>query len=315
MTTRIESLTGGATKRVMTNTRREALYGYLFSSPGILGFLIWVLGPMIASFYLSFTQYSVTSPARWSGLQNYIFAFTEDRLFWNSLVRTLYYAFVMVPVGLVGSLLAAALLNQQLKYTTLWRTLFYLPSLTPVVAAAMLWRYLLNTDVGLLNHLLWTIFHIPGPNWLGAKAWAVPALMLISLWGSIGGGRMIIFLAGLQGIPQEMYEAADIDGASQIGKFFHVTLPLLTPTIFFNLVLGVIGALQIFTLAFIGTQGGPSYATYFYALHVYTKAFVSFDMGYASALSWLFMVVISALTVINFIGSNRWVFYMGEGRA
>jgi multiple sugar transport system permease protein len=315
MTTRTESLAGSATKRVVTNAQREALYGYLFSSPGILGFLIWVLGPMIASFYLSFTQYSVTSPARWSGLQNYIFAFTQDRLFWNSLVRTLYYAFVMVPVGLVGSLMAAALLNQQLKYTTMWRTLFYLPSLTPVVAAAMLWRYLLNTDVGLLNHLLWTIFRIPGPNWLGARAWAVPALMLISLWGSIGGGRMIIFLAGLQGIPQEMYEAADIDGASQIGKFYHVTLPLLTPTIFFNLVLGVIGALQIFTLAFIGTQGGPSYATYFYALHVYTKAFVSFDMGYASALSWLFMVVISVLTVINFIGSNRWVFYMGEGRA
>ncbi|MBN1399824.1 MAG: sugar ABC transporter permease [Anaerolineae bacterium] len=315
MTTRTESLAGSATKRILTNAQREALYGYLFSSPGILGFLIWVLGPMLASLYLSFTQYSVTSPARWSGLQNYIFAFTEDRLFWNSLVRTLYYAFVMVPVGLIGSLLAAALLNQQLKYTTLWRTLFYLPSLTPVVASAMLWRYLLNTDVGLLNHLLWTIFRIPGPNWLGAKAWAVPALMLISLWGSIGGGRMIIFLAGLQGIPQEMYEAADIDGASQIGKFFHVTLPLLTPTIFFNLVLGVIGALQVFALAFIGTQGGPSYATYFYALHVYTKAFVSFDMGYASALSWLFMIVISALTVINFAVSNRWVFYMGEGRA
>ncbi|MFH1086854.1 MAG: sugar ABC transporter permease, partial [Chloroflexota bacterium] len=283
--------------------------------PGILGFTIWVLGPMIASLYLSFTQYSVTSPARWTGLQNYVFAFTQDGQFWKSLVRTFYYAGVMVPVGMVGSLLAATLLNQKLKLTTMWRTLFYLPSLTPVVASAILWSYLLNTDVGLINHLIWVFLRIKGPNWLGASRWAVPALMLISLWGSIGGGRMIIFLAGLQGIPQELYEAADIDGANKVGKFFRVTLPLLSPTIFFNLVLGIIGALQIFALAFIGTEGGPNYATWFFALHVYNKAFVSFDMGYASALSWCFMLVIVALTVLNFSVSKRWVFYMGEARS
>lgn len=303
-----------STKGYWTNERREALHGILFSLPGILGFLVWVLGPMVASLYLAGTRYSVTSPPVWVGLENFRFAFFEDNLFWKSLGRTFYYAFVMVPLSLSGSLLAASLLNQHLKFTTLWRTLFYLPSLTPVVASAMLWRYLLNTDVGLVNHLLWTLFHIKGPNWLGASAWAVPALMLIALWGSIGGGRMIIFLAGLQGVPQELYEAADIDGADKLAKFLNVTLPLLTPTIFFNLVLGVIGALQVFALAFIGTNGGPNYATYFYALHVYNKAFVTFDMGYASALSWLFMAILLFFTIIQFRSSSRWVFYMGEGR-
>jgi multiple sugar transport system permease protein len=300
---------------VLSNVQREAFYGYLFSSPGILGFTIWVLGPMIASLYLSFTQYNITSTARFTGLQNYVFAFTEDGQFWKSLWRTFYYAGVMVPVGLVGSLLAATLLNQKLKLNTMWRTLFYLPSLTPVVASAILWRYLLNTDVGLINYLLWAIFRIKGPPWLGSSYWAVPALMIISLWGSIGGGRMIIFLAGLQGIPQEMYEAADIDGANKVGKFFNITLPLLSPTMFFNLVLGIIGALQIFSLAFIATEGGPNYATYFFAYHVYNKAFVSFDMGYASALSWFFMFVIVALTLLNFKVSNSWVFYQGEARS
>jgi len=302
-------------KRLWDNAKREALYGYVFSFPGILGFIVWVLGPMIASLYLSGTRYAITSPPQWVGLENFKFALFEDHLVWRSLGRTFYYAFVMVPLGLTGSLLAASLLNQHLKWTTMWRTFFYLPSLTPVVASAILWRYLLNTDVGLINHLLWTIFRIKGPNWLGSTAWAVPALMVISLWGSVGGGRMIIFLAGLQGVPQELYEAADIDGANKLGKFLNVTLPLLTPTIFFNLVLGVIGALQVFALAFIGTDGGPNYATYFFALHVYNKAFVTFDMGYASALSWLFMVVIFFFTMIQFRASDRWVFYMGEGKA
>ena len=295
-----------------SNAQREAMHGYLFSLPGVLGFLVWVLGPMIASFYLSFTHYSVTSESTWAGLYNYHFAFFGDQLFWRSLKATFYYALVMVPLGLVGSLLAAALLNQGLRLNTLWRTLFYLPSLTPVVASAILWRYLLNADVGVINYLLWAIFRINGPNWLGVSYWAVPALMLISLWGGIGGGRMIIFLAGLQGVPQELYEAADMDGASKASKLWNVTLPLLTPTIFFNLVLGVIGALQVFALAYIGTNGGPNYATYFFALHIYRKAFVSFDMGYASALSWIFMVIILLLTLVQFKTSSSWVFYQGE---
>jgi len=294
------------------NARREALQGYLYSSPGVLGFIIWVLGPMLASLYMSFTKYNITSTPLWVGLDNYRFAFVEDKLFWPSLGRTFYYAFVMVPVGLAGSLLAASLLNQNLKATTLWRTLFYLPSLTPVVAAAILWRYLLNTDVGLLNHLLGTFFRIKGPNWLGSSYWAGPALMIISLWGSIGGSRMIIFLAGLQGVPQELYEAADIDGANKVSQFFHVTLPLLTPTIFFNLVLGVIGALQIFALSYIGTEGGPNYSTWYFALHIYQKAFVTFDMGYACALSWLFLIVLLVFTLIQFRSSAAWVFYAGE---
>jgi multiple sugar transport system permease protein len=312
MAAQTETLIRVRAQRYWNNVRREALYGYIYSSPGVLGFLIWVLGPMLASLYLSFTKYSVTSPAQWIGVTNYVFALTQDDLFWKSLSRTFYYAFVMVPLGLAGSLLAASMLNQGLKGTAFWRTLFYLPSLTPVVAAAVLWRYLFNTDIGLINHLLWSTLRIQGPNWLGSSAWAVPALMLVSLWGGIGGGRMVIFLAGLQGVPQELYEAADIDGASRVAKFFNVTLPLLTPTIFFNLVLGIIGALQIFALSFIGTEGGPNYATWFFALHIYNKAFVTFDMGYASALSWIFMIVLLVFSWVQFRSSSRWVFYAGE---
>ncbi len=312
MVTQSEIVAVARPRRYWNIARQEALYGILFCSPGVLGFFIWVFGPMIASFYFSFTKYSVTSSPLWVGAQNYIFAFTKDPLFWPSMLRTFYYTFVMVPLGLIGSLLAASLLNQNLKATTLWRTLFYLPSLTPVVAAAILWRYLLNTDVGLINYLLCQFFRIKVSPWLGVSVWAVPALMIISLWGSVGGGRMIIFLAGLQGIPQELYEAAEIDGASKVDKFFTVTLPLLTPTIFFNLVLGVIGALQVFALAFIGTDGGPNYATWFFALHIYRAAFVTFDMGYACALSWLFMVVTLVFTWIQFRSSASWVFYAGE---
>lgn len=291
--------------------RREALEGVLYLSPWIIGFLVFVAGPLLASAYLSFTKYNVLRPPEWIGLQNYIYAFTKDELFLPSIWRTFYYALLLVPLAMIGSLLAAVLLNQNLVGVTTWRTLYFLPTLTPLVAAALLWRWMLNPDVGLVNFLLSKV-GIDGPGWLSSTTWAIPALVLIGLWGSVGGSRMIIFLAGLQDVPKELLEAAEIDGAGTWTKFWRVTLPLITPTVFFNLVLGIIFALRTFESAFVATAGGPARATWFISLHIYQNAFVSFDMGYASALSWLFFVILFVFTYIQFRTSAGWVYYAGE---
>jgi len=291
--------------------RREAIEGVLYTTPWILGFIIFVAGPLIASLYLSFTKYNVLRPAKFIGLQNYIVALTKDPLFLPSIGRTFYYAALLVPISLIGSLVVAILLNQKLVATTAWRTMFFLPTLTPLIAASLLWRWMLNPDVGLVNYLLAQV-GIKGPGWLSSIEWAIPALVIIGLWASVGGSRMIIFLAGLQDVPKELLEAAEIDGAGTWAKFWKVTLPLITPTIFFNLVLGIIFALRTFEAAFITTNGGPAYATWFISLHIYQNAFVSFDMGYASALSWLLFILISLLTYVQFRLSGNWVFYAGE---
>ena len=291
--------------------RREAIEGVLYTSPWIIGFLVFVAGPLVASMYLSFTKYNVLRPPQFIGLQNYIYAFTKDDLFLPSIGRTFYYALLSVPLAMAGSLFVAVLLNQKLKATAFWRTMYFLPTLTPLVAAALLWRWMLNPDVGLVNYLLGLI-GIDGPGWLSSIQWAIPALVLMGLWASVGGARMIIFLAGLQDVPMEMLEAAEIDGAGMWSKFWHVTMPLLTPTIFFNLVLGIIFALRTFEVAFVSTAGGPARATWFISLHIYQNAFVSFDMGYASALAWLFFIIVFGLTYLQFRLSGRWVFYAGE---
>ena len=291
--------------------RREALEGILYVSPWIGGFVVFVAGPLLASMYLSFTKYNVLRPAQWIGLQNYIFAFTTDDLFLPSIWRTFYYALLSVPLGMILSLVIAIMLNQKLLATTVWRTMYFLPTLTPLVAAALLWRWMLNPDVGLVNYLLAQV-GIQGPGWLSSTRWAIPALVLMGLWASVGGSRMIIFLAGLQDVPQELLESAEIDGAGRWAKFWNVTLPLITPTIFFNLVLGIIFALRTFEAAFITTNGGPARATWFIPLHIYQNAFVSFDMGYASALSWIFFLILFVLTYLQFRLSGNWVFYAGE---
>lgn len=290
--------------------RREALEGLLYLSPWIIGFLVFVAGPLLASFYLSFTKYNVLRPAQFVGLQNYIYAFAKDELLLPSLVRSLYFAVLLVPLGMAGSLILALLLNQKVMFTTVWRTMYFLPTLTPLVAAALLWRWMLNPDVGLVNFLLAQI-GIKGPGWLSSIEWAVPALVLMGLWASVGGSRMIILLAGLQDVPKELLESAEIDGAGAWDKFWKVTFPLITPTVFFNLVLGIIFALRTFETAFITTNGGPARATWFISLHIYQNAFVSFDMGYASALSWIFLVILFLLTFIQFKLSGQWVFYSG----
>ncbi len=294
--------------------RREAVQGYLYLLPWLIGFVLFTGGPMLASFYLSLTEYRITSPPNFIGLENYRAAFFSDPLFWSSLWRTFYFAILSVPIGIVGSLLLAVLLNQQAKGTSLFRTLFFLPGLTPIVATALLWTVLLQPETGLVNYMLGKV-GLPGPKWFGSVEWAIPGLVLMTTWRTVGSNRMIIFLAGLQGVPQSLLDAASIDGANRWQRFIHVTLPMLSPTMFFNVVLGIIGALQVFAAALIATNGGPAYATWFFALHIYTQAFQYFEMGYGSALAWIFLVIMLAFTLIQFRASARWVYYEGEDRA
>jgi multiple sugar transport system permease protein len=303
-----------ATTRIAARSpmRRRAMMGYVYISPWILGFIIFSAFPLLASFYLSFTQYDIISKARFIGMDNYVYALTKDSLFWPTLVRTAYYAILNVSLGLTGSFLAALLLDQRLAGTVAWRTMYYIPSLTPIVASALLWSWILNSDIGILNHLLRELFGIKGPGWLKSIQWAVPGLIIMALWGGIGGSRMIVFLAGLQGVPQELYDASHVDGANAWHRFRHVTVPMMSPVIFFNMVLMIIGSFSVFTVSYIATAGGPAYATYFYVYHLYQNAFYYASMGYASGLAYIFFILILVLTLIQFRISGRWVFYGGE---
>ena len=302
---------GPRLRRVASLKRQEAVAGFIYISPWLLGFLAFTAFPFLASFYLSFTDYTVVSQPRFAGFSNYVEALSGDDLFWGSLRRTFTYAIVGVPLGILGSLACALLLNQALKGTTLFRVLFFLPSLTPLVALALLWQWIFQPDFGVLNFLLAKV-GIDGPGWLSSIEWALPSLIIMALWGTVGGGQMVIFLAGLQGVPQELYEAVEIDGGGPWYKFRHVTLPMISPTMFFNLILGIIGALRVFTVAYVSTEGGPAYATWFYILHLYTQAFKYFNMGYASALAWIFFIILIVFTYLQVRASRHWVFYAGE---
>lgn len=293
---------------IRAERRREAWQGFLCASPWVVGFLAFTLIPMAASFYLSFTRYRIVRAPQFTGIENYRYALFEDYLFWHSLSRTGLWALWTVPLGIVGSMIAAILLNQGLHGNTFYRTCFFLPSLTPVVAAALLWKWMFNPDVGVINWVL-SLVGIRGPGWLETTKWAMPALVIVALWTGIGSGRMLIFLAALQGVPKELYEASDIDGASALRKHLHITLPLITPAIFFNLIMGLLGSFQSFTMAFLTTEGGPANALYFFALHIYYQAFMHFEMGYACALSWFMFAIVLVITAIQFSGSNRWVYY------
>ncbi|MEZ4869713.1 MAG: sugar ABC transporter permease [Caldilineaceae bacterium] len=304
-----------ARPRMSAARRREALQGYLYILPWIIGFLFFVAGPLFASLYYSFTYYPLLAKPSWVGLQNYTMAFFQDRIFWLSSWRTLQWALTTVPLGIIGSFFAALLLNRNgLRLKTVWRVFFFLPSLTPEVAAALLWLWILQPDVGVVNSTLKAWFGIRGPDWLASPSWALPSLVMISLWTGIGSIRMLIFLAGLQGVPQELYDAGMVDGVNTWQKIWHITLPMISPTILLNLILGVIGSLQVFGLAFVTTGGGPAYATYFFGLHLYQTAFRSFDMGYGSALAWFLFTVILVLTLIQISFSRRWVYYAGDAQ-
>ncbi len=289
----------------------EALEGYLYILPWILGFLIFTVGPMLASLFFSFSHYNIISAPRFIGFDNYVRAFSgKDPLFYSSLLRTTEFALLYVPLGVAISLGLAVLLNRNLLGTTVYRTLFFLPTLTPIAATALLWLWLLHPDVGPINYLLEQV-GVTGPRWLASTQWALPSVVIVAIWGTVGGSRMIIFLAGLQGVPQELYDSASIDGANAWQRLRHITMPMISPVIFFILVLSVIAAFRVFALALIATDGGPAYATWFYMLHLYTTAFRSLLMGYASALAWIFFLIVLIFTYFQFRLSVRWVYYSG----
>jgi len=287
--------------------KKEALRGYLCISPWVFGFVVFALGPMVFSFFISMTRWDMIKPAQFVGLENYARIFADDFRFRQSLWVTARYAALSLPLGMAGSLMLAMLLNMNLRGTRLFRAIFYIPAILPGVAVTMLWLWILKPRDGVLNYLL-GFLHISPKPWISDPNWALPSFVIMSLWG-IGGG-MIIYLAGLQGIPQELYEAAEIDGAGTWARFRRITLPLISPTILFNLVMGIIGSFQVFTASFVMTpNGGPGYSTLFYVLYLYQKAFRYLQMGYASALAWILFIIILGLTLIILRTSNRWVYY------
>jgi len=300
--------------------RSEVMWAYLFMLPWIIGLTVFITGPILFSLGLSFFNYTLGREYSFIGFDNWIRAFTQDELFWPSIIRTFVWTAVVVPVSVFGALLLAILLNQRLRATTFFRTVFFMPHLAPLVAAIYIWMWLLNPQYGLLNELIWQIgvfltgTGFQGPGWFADPVWAMPALGLVYVWGQVGGNMMVIFLAGLQGIPQELYEAASIDGATAGRRFWHVTLPMISPTLFFNSILACILAFQLFEPAFIGTKGGPAYATWIFGLHIYRTTFEFFDMGYGSTLAWILFIALSAFTYMQFRSSRNWVFYAGEGR-
>jgi len=290
--------------------KREAILGYFYISPWLIGFLIFVAGPMIASLYFSFCDYQLLIPPKWIGINNYVRIFSDDPLFMKSLWNTLYYTVGSVILGVIGSLILAVLLNQRVRGETIFRSMFYLPTLTPAVAMAILWGWLFNTEFGLINRTLARI-GIQGPAWLYSTEWVIPSFIIMSLWG-IGGSRMIILLAGLQGIPQELYDAAEVDGVNWWTRFRYVTFPLLSPSLFFVTVTGIIGSFQVFTTSYIMTSGGPANASLFYVLYLYRNAFEYFKMGYASALAWILFIIVIILTLLQFKLAGKWVYYGGQ---
>jgi multiple sugar transport system permease protein len=296
----------------LSRQRREALTGLLWISPWLLGFVLFTAGPMAVSLGTSFTRYTLGRTATFNGIDNYIRAFTADPLFWPSLGRTLLYTGLTVPLLIVGALGVALLMNQNLRGTSIFRTLMFLPFLTPVIAAALLWRWVFQPEWGPVNDLIFRVFGMRGPQWIFGEQWVIPSLALIVIWSSIGGSRMIIFLAGLQNVPRELYEAAEIDGAGRWRRFVNVTIPMLSPTIFLNLILAIIGSFAAFELAFIASDGGPNYASWFFALHIWANAFRFYDMGYGSALAWILFAIIGTLTFLQFRLARRWVYYHSE---
>lgn len=292
----------------MRATTRRDLVGYGFIAPWLLGFVAFTLWPFLRSVYLSFTRYDVVRPPRWVGTSNYHTLLTEDETFWRASWVTLKFAAISVPLAIVAGVSLALLLNANIRGIALYRTIFFLPSIVPTVATTAIFMWILNPQIGLVNGLLEKI-GVTGPAWLTDPTWAFWSLVFIALWGV--GSSMVIYLAGLKDIPNYLYEAAIVDGAGPLKRLTKITLPMLTPVIFFNLVMGVIGALQYFTQAYIMTQGGPEDSTRFYALYLFDRAWRYADMGYASAMAWILFLAIVTLTGLLFRTQRRWVHYGG----
>jgi multiple sugar transport system permease protein len=291
---------------------REDGWFWLLAGPTLLGFVLLTLGPMVVSLYLSLTSYDIVGSPEFIGFENYMYLIQQDPAFWTSVWVTVIYALVHVPLSLFSALAVAMLLNVERPFIGVFRTIYFLPSILPPTASAVLFVFIFNPESGLLNGLLgW--MGIEGPAWLSSTTWALPSLILISLWGF--GNAMLIFLGGLQGVSTTLYEAASIDGAGAIGKFWHVTLPQISPIFFFNLIMGVIAAMKVFDLAYAFgaaqgmVPGGPARSTLFFVLYLYQKAFTYFHFGVASAMAWMMFAVIIVITALNFLLARYWVHY------
>lgn len=307
MTKGVDVMAGNspAGKGLTSMARKEALFGYIAISPWLIGFVALTLGPILASLVLTVYKYDIISPPQYVGLANFQTAWA-DPLFWHSLKITAIYTVLAVPLNIVGSVTVALLMNFKLRGIRLFRTVYYLPTVISGVAVALLWYWIFSGDYGILNMLLRGV-GIQGPDWLNDENWVLYAFVLMTLWGV--GGNMPIYLAGLQGVPTQLYEAAELDGANSWQRFWRVTLPMISPVIFFNLIMGMIGTFQVFTQAYVMTNGGPRNATLFYALYLYQNAFQYMRMGYASVLAWVFFIIIFILTLVMLRSSEAWVYY------
>jgi multiple sugar transport system permease protein len=304
-------LTGHVMRLTKSRRVQENFEAYIFIGPWLIGLLVLTAGPMIVSAFLAFSEWNLLTPPKLIGLANFNEMVTDD-LFWTSLSNTAYYTVIAVPLQLLVALLAAMVLNAKLKLANFYRTMLYLPSITPAVAGALLWTWIFNPDFGIANAFLeW--LHLPTSMWIYDPQMAKPSFILMSLWSI--GPQMIIFLAGLQNVPDSLHEAAAIDGANVFQRFRYITLPILSPVVFYSIIVGIIASFQVFNAAFIMTQGGPGNSTLFYVLYLYRKAWESLMMGYASALAWVLFVIILILTLVQFRLATRWVYYEGDLRS
>jgi multiple sugar transport system permease protein len=300
-----------AVKKSKTRFKKKiSLFGLIFALPWIVGLLLFHAYPLFMSAYYSLTSYSILEPGEFVGLANYATLF-QDKVFWISIYNTLYYTVIFVPLSIAAGVGLALLLNLKIRGQGIYRTLFFIPSLVPPVATTIIWLWLLNPQFGLVNYWLEQI-GISGPPWIGSESWSKPSLILMSLWGT--GQAVVIYLAGLQDIPQDYYDAAQVDGANGWQRIKNITLPLLTPVIFFNLIMGTIGALQNFVLPYTLTngQGTPANSMMFYVMYLYTNGFGYLKMGYASAMAWILFLIVVVLTALIFVSQKRWVHYQGK---
>ena len=308
------SLAQPITRRRISQTTRNTINGVLFAMPWLIGLLVFWIYPTIASAYYSFTKFNAVQSPEWIGFSNYIQLFTADDTFWLAVYNTAYFALISIPLAIVVSFGLAMMLNAKIRFQTVYRTIYFLPTLVPEIALSLVWVYLFTPGSGLIN-VPFDWLGLKGPCWLTCPAWSRPTIILLAMW--IVGQQVILYLAGLQDVPQDLYDAADVDGANFLHKFRHVTIPMMTPVVFFHLVTSVIGALQFFTVPYImtGGTGFPAGSLMFYSIYLYKNAFQYFNMGYASALAWLLFMVALLITLVIFRSARLWVFYAGGENA
>lgn len=287
---------------------KEAIWGYFFTLPWLIGFVVFSAGPICAVIYFGFTRYDILSSAYWIGLKNYS-KMLYDPLFWKSLYNTVYFVFFSVSLRMFLGFILALLVNRNIKGITIIRSIFYLPVVVPIVATSMLWCWILQPHLGVINYLS-ELLGLPHILWIVTERWSKPSIVLVSLWTV--GETMVIFLAGLQNVPEQLYEAAEIDGTGPWNKLIRITIPMLTPTIFFNLIISIINSFQVFAFAYIITGGGPLDSTLFYVLYIFQQGFKYFHMGYASALAVILLLLVVSLTIYLFRSSESWVYYEAE---